>query len=164
MQKLDIELVRDLEDILIEAIYANLIHAKINQRQELVEANYVCLGDINVQTDVPNMIAKLDSFLENARNLKFNLEERMNALDKNHNQVTQEKREFISKLESLYEASLQKQGSTDTSSFSSQFYDVRYDSVNCCVLIIYYIDGSMMFPFTGQHFQIQSPNKVFAFL
>lgn len=44
LQELDIKNVRDLEDLIIEAIYADIIHGKLDQRNSQLEVDYAGLG------------------------------------------------------------------------------------------------------------------------
>ncbi|XP_063990050.1 COP9 signalosome complex subunit 7b [Diachasmimorpha longicaudata] len=44
LQELDIKNVRDLEDLIIEAVYADIIHGKLDQKNSQLEVDYAGLG------------------------------------------------------------------------------------------------------------------------
>ena len=44
LEELDIKNVRDLEDLIIEAIYADIIHGKLDQKNSQLEVDYAGLG------------------------------------------------------------------------------------------------------------------------
>lgn len=49
MQELGIANVRDLEDLIIEAIYADIIHGKLDQKNSQLEVDYAIGRDIRVE-------------------------------------------------------------------------------------------------------------------
>lgn len=46
MQELDLNNVRDLEDLIIEAVYADIIHGKLDQKNSQLEVDYAIGRDI----------------------------------------------------------------------------------------------------------------------
>lgn len=46
LEELDIKNVRDLEDLIIEAIYADIIHGKLDQKNSQLEVDYAIGRDI----------------------------------------------------------------------------------------------------------------------
>lgn len=44
LQELDVKNVRDLEDLIIEAVYADIIHGKLDQKNSQLEVDYAGLG------------------------------------------------------------------------------------------------------------------------
>lgn len=44
LEELDVKNVRDLEDLIIEAVYADIIHGKLDQRNSQLEVDYAGLG------------------------------------------------------------------------------------------------------------------------
>lgn len=46
LRELDIESVRDLEDLIIEAVYADIIHGKLDQKNSQLEVDYAIGRDI----------------------------------------------------------------------------------------------------------------------
>jgi len=60
MQELDIPTVRDLEDLLIDAIYQNVIKGNLDQQKKQVDVEYAMGRDI-----LSGDIARLTSVLDN---------------------------------------------------------------------------------------------------
>lgn len=58
LQELDIQNVRNLEDLIIEGIYADIIHGKLDQKNQQLEVDYVIGRDIR-----PNAVVQMVSVL-----------------------------------------------------------------------------------------------------
>jgi COP9 signalosome complex subunit 7 len=61
LQELDIKNVRDLEDLIIEAIYADIIHGKLDQKNKQFEIDYAIGRDIK-KAGVTEIIASLQDW------------------------------------------------------------------------------------------------------
>ena len=61
MQKLDIDNVRQLEDLIIEGIYNNLLGAKLDQKNQRVEVDFALGRDLK-DGDLARMIDTLNSW------------------------------------------------------------------------------------------------------
>ncbi|XP_050590982.1 COP9 signalosome complex subunit 7b isoform X2 [Bombus affinis] len=57
LEELDIKNVRDLEDLIIEAIYADIIHGKLDQKNSQLEVDYAGLGR-DVRPDDTGVVAE----------------------------------------------------------------------------------------------------------
>eukprot|EP00349_Pseudokeronopsis_sp_Brazil_P004894 CAMPEP_0202957818 /NCGR_PEP_ID=MMETSP1396-20130829/2212_1 /ASSEMBLY_ACC=CAM_ASM_000872 /TAXON_ID= /ORGANISM="Pseudokeronopsis sp., Strain Brazil" /LENGTH=93 /DNA_ID=CAMNT_0049675527 /DNA_START=270 /DNA_END=551 /DNA_ORIENTATION=+ len=71
MSALDIKDLRELEDLIIDCIYNDLIKGKLDQMNKILHVNYTYGRDVP-KTEVDIMIAKLmawDQELESAENL-----------------------------------------------------------------------------------------------
>nr|KAG5688491.1 hypothetical protein BaRGS_007135 [Batillaria attramentaria] len=58
LQELDIQNVRNLEDLIIEGIYADIIHGKLDQKNQQLEVDYVIGRDIR-----PNAVVQMVTVL-----------------------------------------------------------------------------------------------------
>lgn len=61
MEELDIATVRELEDMVIECTYQNLLAAKLDQKRALVDVEYASARDIS-PADVQQMIEQLTAW------------------------------------------------------------------------------------------------------
>ncbi|XP_019872791.1 COP9 signalosome complex subunit 7b isoform X2 [Aethina tumida] len=61
LQELDMKNVRDLEDLIIEAIYADIIHGKLDQKNSLLEIDYAIGRDIRAK-DINVIVNCLDEW------------------------------------------------------------------------------------------------------
>ncbi|CAH0554826.1 unnamed protein product [Brassicogethes aeneus] len=61
LQELDMKNVRDLEDLIIEAIYADIIHGKLDQKNSLLEIDYALGRDIRAK-DINIIVNCLDEW------------------------------------------------------------------------------------------------------
>jgi COP9 signalosome complex subunit 7 len=64
--------VRDMEDLVIESIYAGLLHAKLDQRRRIVEVKFAVARDVN-HSDIANMIETTGRWLQRTRAIKETL-------------------------------------------------------------------------------------------
>ncbi|KAJ8603080.1 hypothetical protein CTAYLR_006681 [Chrysophaeum taylorii] len=93
--ELDVADVRNLEDVIIETIYAGLVSGKMDQKSKLFRVARAAARDVAVE-DVPAMAAKLKQWAETADKL-------VAALDQNRQlgtQMRQEKKDRAAALES----------------------------------------------------------------
>ncbi|KAI5702753.1 hypothetical protein M8J75_003725 [Diaphorina citri] len=68
LKELDISNVRDLEDLIIEAIYSDIIHGKLDQRNSSLELDFAIGRDIN-PGDVTNMITEFQAWSDSCANV-----------------------------------------------------------------------------------------------
>ena len=67
LEELDIKNVRDLEDLIIEAVYADIIHGKLDQKNSQLEVDYTGLGR-DVKPENTNFVADTLSDWSNSCN------------------------------------------------------------------------------------------------
>lgn len=65
---------RELEDCIIEAIYADVIHGKLDQKNGVVEVDYAIGRDIKPE-DQPNIIATLQSWCDTCDTMLANIDQ-----------------------------------------------------------------------------------------
>jgi len=65
---------RELEDLIIEAIYADVIHGKLDQKNGIVEVDYAIGRDIKPE-DQPNIIATLQSWCDTCDTMLTNIDQ-----------------------------------------------------------------------------------------
>ncbi|KDO26080.1 hypothetical protein SPRG_08441 [Saprolegnia parasitica CBS 223.65] len=81
MDELHIDVVRDVEDIIIETMYSGLIEGKLDQKNQRVDTKYAVGRDVQVadidamiarladwQTDAKHVVAEMDTVLTRATN------------------------------------------------------------------------------------------------
>ncbi|XP_053687750.1 COP9 signalosome complex subunit 7 isoform X2 [Sabethes cyaneus] len=73
LQELDIKNVRDLEDLIIEAIYADIIHGKLDQKNKQLEVDYAIGRDIR-KGDVSEIIGTLQEWCDSCETVLVCLE------------------------------------------------------------------------------------------
>ena len=73
MRNLALGNLREVEDLIIEAIYADIIKGKLNQKEERLEVDFVIGRDIRVEM-VDNIISILDSWRANCETAMSSLE------------------------------------------------------------------------------------------
>jgi len=78
---LDVASLRDLEDIIIEAIYRKLIGGKLDQKNQQLSLDFVIGRDLK-DGDLDRMINVLDNWCENCEVLLGKMEEKMTFADK----------------------------------------------------------------------------------
>lgn len=76
LQELDIKNVRDLEDIIIEAIYADIIHGKLDQKNSQLEVDNAIGRDIRPQ-DVKQIVATLQEWCESCETVLSVIDEQI---------------------------------------------------------------------------------------
>lgn len=73
MEKLGLEKLREVEDLIIEAVYAHIIKGKLNQKEQRLEVDFVIGRDIQPQM-IDNIISILGSWRENCESAMSSLE------------------------------------------------------------------------------------------
>lgn len=68
LKELDISNVRELEDLIIEAIYSDIIHGKLDQRNSCLELDFAIGRDI-LPGDVNNMITEFQAWSDSCANV-----------------------------------------------------------------------------------------------
>lgn len=68
LEELDIKHVRDLEDLIIEAIYADIIHGKLDQKNKQLEVDYAIGRDIR-KGDVSEIVGTLQEWCDSCETI-----------------------------------------------------------------------------------------------
>ncbi|XP_064385414.1 COP9 signalosome complex subunit 7b-like [Halichondria panicea] len=76
LQELDITDLRELEDLIIDAIYAGIIQAKLDQKNSQLQVECFIGRDIKVES-IASMVDKLESWCSNCGNVLSAMEEQM---------------------------------------------------------------------------------------
>lgn len=82
LAELDIKNVRDLEDLIIEAIYADIIHGKLDQRNSQLEIDYAIGRDIRPD-DIGNIAATLKEWCDSCETVLNCIEEQIDRANSN---------------------------------------------------------------------------------
>jgi hypothetical protein len=80
MEELDIATVRELEDMVIECTYQNMLSAKLDQKRALVDVEYASARDIS-PADVQKMIEQLTAWNRTCDTTIQKLQEKIEAAD-----------------------------------------------------------------------------------
>jgi COP9 signalosome complex subunit 7 len=76
LEQLDITNVRDLEDLIIEAIYADIIHGKLDQKNKQLEIDYAIGRDIR-QTDIDKIVSTLVQWCDSCETVLVCIEDQI---------------------------------------------------------------------------------------
>lgn len=93
LQELDIKNVRDLEDLIIEAIYADIIHGKLDQKNSQLEVDYA-IGRDTRDSDLGVIISTLQEWCDSCEAV-------LSAVEKQMHQANQEKNKAIKHKEAI---------------------------------------------------------------
>ena len=89
LRSLELPSVRVLEDLVISAIYAGLLHAKLDTASQLVEVSSTAGRDV-APSDIPTMIAALGAWSKQCDDVLADIDGQMERL---HREAIQKKRE-----------------------------------------------------------------------
>lgn len=78
LDELDITNVRDLEDLIIEAIYADIIHGKLDQKNSQLEVDYAIGRDIR-PADVQDIATTLQEWCDSCETVLHVIEEQIST-------------------------------------------------------------------------------------
>lgn len=76
LDELHIKNVRDLEDLIIEAIYADIIHGKLDQKNSQLEVDYAIGRDIR-EEDVKDIVGTLQEWCDSCETVLNVIEEQI---------------------------------------------------------------------------------------
>lgn len=82
LEELEIQNVRNLEDLIIEGIYADIIHGKLDQKNQQLEVDYVIGRDIR-PTAVTQMISVLKEWCTGCEVILQGIEQQINKANTN---------------------------------------------------------------------------------
>merc|ERR1719346_67673 len=81
MSELDINTVRELEDLVIEGISAGVIQGKLDQKSSHFEVDYVIGRDIR-KTDIGSIVSVLSAWCDNCDSMLTNIESQVDKVNK----------------------------------------------------------------------------------
>jgi len=84
LQELDIKNVRDLEDLIIEAIYADIIHGKLDQKNSQLEVDYAIGRDIQ-SADLGSIVSTLQEWCDSCEAVLSCVETQINRANAEKN-------------------------------------------------------------------------------
>ncbi|KDR12141.1 COP9 signalosome complex subunit 7a [Zootermopsis nevadensis] len=90
LQELDIKNVRDLEDLIIEAIYADIIHGKLDQKNSQLEIDYAIGRDIQ-PGDVGSIVSTLQEWCDSCEAVLSCVETQINRANAEKNRCLKHK-------------------------------------------------------------------------
>ncbi|KAL6057772.1 COP9 signalosome complex subunit 7b [Balamuthia mandrillaris] len=102
LQELEISNVRELEDLIIDCIYAGLIRGKLDQKQQRFQVDWVMGRDIR-PGQIEDMIQVLTAWCEKSEELMEAIQEKVKTANLIQEQHKQEKKVFEEKVESIKE-------------------------------------------------------------
>ncbi|CAB0028907.1 unnamed protein product [Trichogramma brassicae] len=91
LEELDIKNVRDLEDLIIEAVYADIIHGKLDQKNSQLEVDYAGLGRDVRPGDAGAVIQTLAEWGEACDDILSCIERQVTKANRNKVQALQHK-------------------------------------------------------------------------
>jgi COP9 signalosome complex subunit 7 len=107
MSELDIATVRELEDMVVDAVYKCLLCAKLSQRLSCVEVSFAAARDVSVSA-VSGMINKLKSWFASTQQVTSTLEhtiEKLNAEDQANQVAAKQHADQIAEQQAIMKAS-----------------------------------------------------------
>ncbi|XP_003392123.1 PREDICTED: COP9 signalosome complex subunit 7b-like, partial [Amphimedon queenslandica] len=125
LEELEVNNVRELEDLIIEAIYRNILHAKLDQSNHQLEIDSFIGRDIQLE-QLDNMLDKLDQWCSNCASVIQIMEQEMvraNELKSNNNK---QKESLEQEIKSLRQAVSVAQDFDQQTTSSSEAFDSQH--------------------------------------
>ncbi|CAI6347664.1 unnamed protein product [Macrosiphum euphorbiae] len=76
LKELDVDNVRDLEDLIIEAIYSNVVSGELDQQSDYLEVDWTVGRDVG-SNDIDNMIGTLQQWCDSCENVLSTVQARI---------------------------------------------------------------------------------------
>lgn len=86
LQELDMNNVRELEDLIIEAVYADILHGKLDQKNSQLEVDYAIGRDIRPE-DVGTIVATLQDWCDSSEAVLSCIEVQINRANAEKNKM-----------------------------------------------------------------------------
>ncbi|XP_046851585.1 COP9 signalosome complex subunit 7b-like [Xenia sp. Carnegie-2017] len=110
LKELDISNVRDLEDLIIEAIYADVIHGKLDQKNNQLEVEFSIGRDIKSE-NIPSIINVLLEWCSSCENVLHGIENQIKRSNSFRDSKAAEETKFDNEMQNL-KAAIKASGST----------------------------------------------------
>lgn len=103
MDKLDIQNLRELEDLIISCIYEGVIQAKLDQSKQLLEVTYSIARDIDLRSEasLDSMLDKLDAWCSNCLIVLNGLEKQATIAENNKKVRESKKKDLHLEIEEI---------------------------------------------------------------
>ncbi|KYR01956.1 proteasome component region PCI domain-containing protein [Tieghemostelium lacteum] len=98
LEQLEIQNVRELEDLIIDSIYQNIIKGKLDQKNKHLEIHFAIGRDVPVES-LDGMLATLEGWLQTSDKLLKEVHHLIGYTDKVHDQNRKSKEEFDKRVE-----------------------------------------------------------------
>ncbi|XP_063501380.1 COP9 signalosome complex subunit 7b isoform X5 [Symphalangus syndactylus] len=92
LKDLEMRNLRELEDLIIEAVYTDIIQGKLDQRNQLLEVDF-CIGRDIRKKDINNIVKTLHEWCDGCEAVLLGIEQqvlRANQYKENHNRTQQQ--------------------------------------------------------------------------
>ncbi|KAM6065216.1 COP9 signalosome complex subunit 7b isoform 2-T4 [Theristicus caerulescens] len=92
MKDLDMRNLRELEDLIIEAVYTDIIQGKLDQRNQVLEVDF-CIGRDIQKKDISNIVKTLQEWCDGCEAVLLGIEQqvlRANQYKENHHRTQQQ--------------------------------------------------------------------------
>lgn len=125
LKELDLKNLRELEDLIIEVIYADIIHGKLDQKNNQLEVDYAIGRDIGPD-DVGAMAAVLQEWCDGCETILTNIESQINKANTTKEGRNKQKSILESEVSNIKKTlktqtqDMDEQMSTDTREASAQ--------------------------------------------
>jgi len=103
LQELDIKNVRDLEDLIIEAIYADIIHGKLDQKNSQLEVDYA-IGRDTREADLGTIITTLQEWCDSCEAVLSAVETQINRANSEKNRALKHKDAIEAEINNIKKA------------------------------------------------------------
>ncbi|GAM18602.1 hypothetical protein SAMD00019534_017770 [Acytostelium subglobosum LB1] len=125
-EQLGIQSLRELEDLIIESIYQNVIKGKLDQKNKHLEIEFAIGRDVSIG-QIDNVIATLDNWIGTSDTLLNNITSLMEHADKVHHKNRVDRDELASRIE-VAKSQIKPEMATDMSAHpfeSHEYMDER---------------------------------------
>ncbi|XP_058043311.1 COP9 signalosome complex subunit 7b isoform X2 [Ahaetulla prasina] len=126
LKDLDMRNLRELEDLIIEAVYTDIIQGKLDQRNQVLEVDF-CIGRDIQRKDISNIIKTLNEWCDGCEAVLLGIEQqvlRANQYKENHNRTQQQVETEVLNIKKTLKA-------TASSSSSAQEMDQQLVEREC---------------------------------
>uniref|UniRef100_A0A8D2PEV5 COP9 signalosome subunit 7B n=1 Tax=Zosterops lateralis melanops TaxID=1220523 RepID=A0A8D2PEV5_ZOSLA len=92
LKDLDMRNLRELEDLIIEAVYTDIIQGKLDQRNQVLEVDF-CIGRDIQKKDISNIVKTLQEWCDGCEAVLLGIEQqvlRANQYKENHHRTQQQ--------------------------------------------------------------------------
>lgn len=132
LEELEISNVRQLEDLIIEAIYADVVHGKLDQKNSQLEVEYSIGRDIKPE-NVNSIVSILQEWCDSCETVLHGIEKQIQRSNNHRDKKKKQKTQFESELENLktaIKASSSQDMEDDSTSSSAPAYSAhRYQKI-----------------------------------
>nr|XP_009503828.1 PREDICTED: COP9 signalosome complex subunit 7b isoform X2 [Phalacrocorax carbo] len=106
LKDLDMRNLRELEDLIIEAVYTDIIQGKLDQRNQVLEVDF-CIGRDIQKKDISNIVKTLQEWCDGCEAVLIGIEQqvlRANQYKENHHRTQQQVEMEVSNIKKTLKA------------------------------------------------------------